>query len=368
MITKEQCDYIVANNRNNAFYRYEHTVNGVNCYTYNYRITAMVGDFANPTGAQTQSHVLNGHWLRGITFVETESGHETWPMLPKFFNYNQTESVSYAALKDKRILMVYPKYDGSLITYVKIGDKWLPKTQNSFDNEQTELINKHIETPVAFLEEALASGYAVTFELVSPSNRIVLPYESTELKPLFYIHKQSGALLPTAALLDECEEMSFDDLIYACDNLEDIEGFVAFFADGQLVKFKTEWYFERHALKFKQLTPMGVLHLWLESKIDDILPMIAYSQEETDKVLGWVQVFSDKYNWVLQNAYKEFGRIYKETGGVRRWFYDAARKTELLHYLMVLYEIPGASIESEIKRQWSKKLTKEYRVKEYFKL
>ena len=52
---KDQCDYITT--RNPAFYRRDMVVDGANVAVFNYRM-ASLGDFENPTGAQTKSHVI----------------------------------------------------------------------------------------------------------------------------------------------------------------------------------------------------------------------------------------------------------------------------------------------------------------------
>ena len=131
---------------------------------------------------------VKGYDMRGATFVFNKDGtlYKRFLMLPKFFNLNQVENTLYNAVKDKEIVGVAEKADGSLIAVMQLPNGSLfPKTIGSFDNEQTAAANKILADNKDlrdFIEGALKIGYTPLFEYVSWDNRIVLKYSKPELR------------------------------------------------------------------------------------------------------------------------------------------------------------------------------------------
>jgi len=75
--TKEECDKIVE--KCEAFYRADRVVEGVNVAIYDYRL-ASISDFVDYEAFE----------MRGLCFVETDTGWERNILLQKFFNISQT--------------------------------------------------------------------------------------------------------------------------------------------------------------------------------------------------------------------------------------------------------------------------------------
>lgn len=290
MLTKEQCDYIVE--RNNSFYRKDMTVDGVNVAVFNYRM-ASLGDFTNPTNAQTKSHVLKAFEMRGLTFTQEPSGEwKRWLMLSKFFNVGETLGWMPDELEAKPLRSVYEKLDGSLIHFVLIGNKWVAKTKQVFDNEQAQAANEILErTPelCAFLEFCEMSGLTPLFEYTAPTNRIVLAYPVEQLTLIQVRCTTTGAYYDPDLFTDRGipvvqpfieTEWSFDAIRNWVGSATGVEG-VVLNCDGQLAKWKTDWYFQQHRAKdMLGRSDRFLLELVLSNCFDDAVASLDESMSD----------------------------------------------------------------------------------------
>jgi len=273
---------------NKNFYENTHEVNGYKVSTFNYRI-AGYEDFINPLPDKPN---VNARELRGLTFIFNEDGslYKKYLHLQKFWNINQVEETFYQNIKDYKIVGVADKLDGSLVTFVKFpnGDV-LSKTQNSFDNEQTEVVNKLYkdnESIQNFIKWCEKKNYVALFEYVSFMNKIVLDYDEPQLILLRVRDNDTGEYIEFKNLKDlgeipiaESEEFdNLEDIIELAKNIEDKEGWVITLQDenGQytMVKQKTDWYFIRHRLNDKVERENDIIELILDNTIDDILSQL----------------------------------------------------------------------------------------------
>lgn len=297
--TKQECDLIVS--KNNTFKSKEETIEGRKVVQYSY-LLAKHCDFINPLGDNS----LSAEWLRGITFVEQEDGSfKRYPMLPKFFNLHQIEENLYHNVKDKTISIVQEKMDGSMITFLPIGDVVLPKTKFSFFNEQARMASDLYysdEKLRSFVDQCIFNDWYPIFELTSPKNRIVLPYSDTKLT-LLQVVNNNGDLLDiySDSINDLCEILSIDrterksytldELIELADVLEWKEGWVVQFTDGHIIKIKTKHYFEQHRLMTGDINvEHKIIEMTLNETIDDVLSQIP---EDAFELRQFVNTISD---------------------------------------------------------------------------
>jgi hypothetical protein len=122
----------------------------------------------------------------------------------KFFNYGE----KYADELDWNSSKVMEKVDGSIIKCSYYKDKWLISTNNSINAFETHLHNDNrlMETDNKFetfgqlfthafdmnLLKDYSKSYTYIFEIVSPENRIVVPYEKPEVIFLGSRHRGTG--------------------------------------------------------------------------------------------------------------------------------------------------------------------------------
>jgi hypothetical protein len=136
---------------------------------------------------------------RGIIFVVGEWDAPVCHAFDKFGNYGE----EYVPDIDWNTVTVSEKIDGSIMKLWNFGGEWVVSTNgNIFSNrspiddvrkdnfEQVfwEGVEKHFPCSKTFLNPRLAGwlatldpGYTYIFELVSPYNRVVIPYEETDV-------------------------------------------------------------------------------------------------------------------------------------------------------------------------------------------
>lgn len=231
--------------------------------------------------------------LRGTAF-DKESGKITRLGYHKFFNYGEFPEV------DKKLDFNEPheikqKLDGSCIFPIFIGrnnyelgtragvtdisvmaTRWVGENEKRFG-----LYNDFI---------CFCSIVDVTpiFEFCSRANRVVIDHPETFLiltgvrrisdgfylsyRELTSISMEFG--IPIVACVGETTDEAFSTMRQSVSNLVNDEGVVIQFADGHMVKIKSDDYCLKHkaldSLKFEK----DVLLLALEGKIDDVLPLL----------------------------------------------------------------------------------------------
>lgn len=191
--TYEECLKIVKNNE--AFKIKEEYYNGKKISIFNYML-AKFTDFETPIENEPE---IKAYELRGLTFVhESETEINRFLMLHKFFNLNQTKNYMYEDLKYKNIKAIEDKRDGSMISFIKVGEEIIPKTKMSIDNDQTNIVKKILLNNInltIFIKECLSSNLIPIFELTSPFNKIVLQYNTDELKLIKLRDSNTGEYL-----------------------------------------------------------------------------------------------------------------------------------------------------------------------------
>lgn len=261
-----------------------HNIDGYKIVTFTYFLC----DYNTFTKPIINSNI-NGLDMRGSTFVFNKDGTlwKKFLMISKFFNLNQVESTQYDLIKDKKIKSINEKADGSLIAFMNLPNgEVFAKTIGGFDNDQVfaamKLYNNDPELR-DFIEGMLETNHTPLFEYVSPANRIVLKYNKSELKLLGIRNNISGIYTPSSGIKTEFDitkvdnhvKLSLRKLIHMSEFKEDIEGWVIEFEDGQLIKIKTDWYFNRHGLRTQNIFREDyVIRNYLEETLDDLLSQL----------------------------------------------------------------------------------------------
>lgn len=277
----DECVDICKRAGETVFYEKTYTVDGYKISTFNYML-AQYADFVN----------FNGYELRGLTFVFNLDGtlYKRFPLLRKFFNLNQVEETQLHVVKDLPFNSVYRKEDGSVISFFDLPNgRILAKSKMESDNVQAKMAygvyvnDANIERLVKY---CLTNDITPIFELVSPKNRIVLKYVTTELILLRLRDNISGAYIDASELpngmmtgIKMPEDFSavytnWTDLVeHVLTTDEEIEGYVV--DCGDLMKIKTLWYCERHRLVTGDAWREDfIIKKVLEGTIDDVLAQL----------------------------------------------------------------------------------------------
>lgn len=231
---------------------------------------------------------------RGIVF-NAKTGKVVGRPLHKFFNVNERESTRAENLQGVAVRLM-DKRDGSMIHTVQTGEyQYRLKSKKSFESDVAKQATEWVSEKDnggyhAMNLHCVERGVTAIYEWTAPDARIVLPYRKSALTLLHLRNNETGEYWDRDAMrgfaevfgvncVDEHQEdarkFSFDiqDLLSKAKTIEDIEGWVIQFQDGEMVKLKTEWYLKRHrAMTFLRERDIAVLVL--EEGLDDLKSML----------------------------------------------------------------------------------------------
>lgn len=261
-LTYEDAVKICKAYKNFNFYPTETRIDNFKVVTFNYFLC----DYRYFVTPLREEPEINARDMRGVTFVFNEDGtlYKRFLMLEKFFNLNQVEETQFHILKDKKIKNITVKEDGSLIAFMNLPNgKVFAKTQAGFSNEQSleamKIYNANVKI-ANFVNDSLKQNFTPLFEYVAFDNRVVLKYTGRELRLIGIRHNETGNYHPahnTSAeimygirAIERMEGLfTLEQLVDKMKSSVDIEGIVIQFEDNQLVKIKTDWYFNLHGIR-----------------------------------------------------------------------------------------------------------------------
>ena len=295
--TYEQCVEICKSN-DVIFYETKHQVDGYDISIFNYRLSSY-NDFINPVPGKD----WDARELRGYTFVFNKDGSlcRRYLLMDKFWNLNQVPETQYDIVKNKKIVRVTNKEDGSLLTFIELPNgKIITKTKAGLDNEQTVLVNDLIsknETLSKFVKYCLDLDVIPMFEFVSFRNRIVLNYSEEKLILIKVRDNKTGKYINLEEFVKNSRFdieivpsenfTSLDEMIKLSETIIDKEGWVVEFEDGQMIKIKSLWYFIHHQLLTEKLNQENaIIQLILDEQIDDMYAQLD-EKRDTQKI-EWI--------------------------------------------------------------------------------
>ena len=307
---------IVEKYNSEKFYFSSHKIDSYNIITCNYFLCDFT-DFDLPLPEKPEVKAFD---MRGVTFIFDSDGSlwKTFYMLPKFFNINQVESTKYERIKDKMIISVSEKEDGSLIAFMGLPNgEIFSKTIGGFTNDQSiESLSIVEKTPYfkEWIKSITDKGDTPLFEYVSPSNRIVLEYKKTELRfigirtaeigfiPASLISKFS---IPEFVHVISNQNFEIDELLEKAKVEEKKEGWVLQFEDGQLLKIKTKWYYTFHFLITENIFREDhIIYYYINEKIDEIISQLnpridKYLIDQINKTTKSIDNFRSHINYLI---------------------------------------------------------------------
>ena len=251
--------------------------------------------------------------LRGLIF--DQDGRVASRRLHKFFNLGEREDVALIDVSKPHVVL--EKLDGSMITPFMVDGvlRWGTKMGLT---EVADQVEKFIE-----FDAIRASNYkrfALTmieqdctpiFEWCSRKQRIVIDYPEDRLVLIAVRDNETGEYVNFDRLMADYPDIprvgelapiaDLEKFTQELRKREDIEGVVIRFADGHMVKVKTDTYVALHRAKSELESERNVVRLILEDKVDDLLPLLIGEDyvamiEYMDKVNLSVRVHVDLVN------------------------------------------------------------------------
>jgi RNA ligase len=144
----------------------------------------------------------------------------------------------------------------------------------------------------------LPAGLTPIFEWCSRKQRIVLDYREDRLILTAIRNMKTGSYESHETLMDFGEvfgipvvrayepETDMKEFVETVRDMEDVEGFVVRFADGNMLKLKCDWYVQIHKAKEKILQDRNIVELILDQKLDDVK---AHLPVEDCERLSWFE-------------------------------------------------------------------------------
>jgi len=246
---------------------------------------------------------------RGLV-TDDEGNIVNYP-LNKFFNW-QEDKGKYSC-NFKKSFKVYDKLDGSYIQVFLYDGQLIVSSRGSFHSDQAIAANKLVKQMNYDWQE----GLTYIFELVGPSNQIVLQYPEDELI-LLAVRDCNGDLDIADFPFKKTETIELNLSKYKdfkkLKHLSDKEGYVILFEDGNRAKFKFS--------EYVGITSYVIWESLRDGKFDELLEAIP------DEVYDWVKevakelkyqyfkvtrtVVSDSFQIGDCDSRKEFAELIKD--------------------------------------------------------
>jgi len=295
----DECIDII--NSNPGFVMKEEIIHGIPIVSFTYRL-ALIDDFKAYRGARN---------LRGITFRGDTKELIALP-LHKFWNLNENEYTQLDVIKNKKILRVTEKYDGSLVYFFMLGSRLYCKTKFNSAADQAYWAMNIVECDPTLknsIIKLIKNNYTPIFELISPRNQVVIPYTDEKLKYICARSMVDGTY--DFNYIEGCDlvgEFCLDDvnnIINTVKNFYGHEGFVVVFDDQDMVKVKNEEYLKLHKIKSNILNENTVARLALDEELDDIKNSLFSAELDIlEYVCNLEKKVFNSYNNFIRNAQK----------------------------------------------------------------
>jgi len=331
---------------NPAFYYSDQNYNDKTLIrTFNYRLATWT-DFQLPYALDS----------RGTSFILRDNQK---PKLfcrgyQKFFNLGEGIPKD-EFIKNNRIVSVFEKVDGSLISVGMIDDnlKLLAKSKSTIHSDHAitaqSIIDNNVELQ-RFIANKITRGYTPHFELVGKDFRIVLNYKETELIYLGCVNNLTGELVELPPIRGSFKYNSFKmvkDYLYTWKDLLDIqanhpaniEGFVVKVDDGSLVKVKLNSYCHIHHLKDNIYNSKNLVALILDRKLDDLYDIFSDNNEALAHIKNCEKLISNHYNNLIIEINKLASSYIDDYNSNRKEFAIKNHTNTIFHIVMKIIHV-----------------------------
>lgn len=224
---------------------------------------------------------------RGICF--DASGAVISRPLHKFFNVGEKEwLLPEKVIARDDIVAIYEKLDGSMLATAWIDGALVWRSKQSFISDVVKLTREHLALPEnkgveTFATEVARNGMTAIFELTHPGARIIVAQDKPRLRLLHvrdnvtgkYVLLDSGSSLHkliadlSVPRVPQYEGLGVQELLSSLSAMQEKEGYVIQFANGDMAKVKCPWYSRLHDI-VSFLRERDIARLAIEEKLDDV--------------------------------------------------------------------------------------------------
>lgn len=246
--------------------------------------------------------------LRGT--VLDSSGNVVGRPFNKFFNTFELEDGYVDNLYKNHSYTIYEKMDGSMGSLFYWGGKWLVASSGSFSSEQAEWFRNKIKNYKHNMH-ILDESCTYVFELIYPKNKIVVDYGRDErLTLLAEIENKTGKISNLERTNYIAGALSFEmPMVYAKNEMDvivregvqNLEGFVIRFDNGEQVKIKLQEYV--HLLRLcSGLTTKNIINEYVDGRVEYLRKIV--EEEDLGFVEDLLNALDNYKKSVLLNHYK----------------------------------------------------------------
>jgi len=226
----------------------------------------------------------------------------------KFFTYEQCKDMNIQIPNES--FRVFEKFDGSMVSFSVYNNQIILATRGSFCSDQAimayDILDDYPNEADWFKEMCKADGYTFLFEIIGPSNKIVVPYDKNDLVLIACIDKNGKDVdienfwfnwPKKAKRYKQFESESFQ-MMKDIDSYGE-EGFVILFENGFRMKIKFENYLELH----KMFCGLSNRMIW--EKLLSGIPAEKIVSDSPDELYDWTKK-------VVSDLQQQYMKIYCE--------------------------------------------------------
>lgn len=279
----------------------------------------------------TDFQLPNALECRGHTFRITNGVELVCMPMEKFFNLGENPSVINLDLSVHNIDSIMDKLDGSLISTAITRYGLRLKTKGSFFSEQsvaaTALLQSNYNTELReYCNRMAANGYTVNMEYTSPSNRIVLGYDDSQLRVLNVRNNENGKYLPFDEIAVALHSkfivpvhkipVQSEEWINSIYGMTGIEGFVINLKNGPTIKVKCDAYCVLHKTKDSISSERKLFEACVMETADDLRGLFKDDQYTINLINTMEVKVSKLYNHisvVIEKFYNENKHLDRKT-------------------------------------------------------
>lgn len=274
--------------------------------------------------------------------------------LHKFFNAGEKEWLALDRLLEREsageIAAIFEKVDGSMIASAWFDGKLHWRSKKAFHSDVVKLTHDYLALPEnsnikAFSELLARDGYTVIFELTHPEARIVVSQDKPKLQILHIHHNKTGeyVLLDPShrahglikeyqvPMVHRFDGISLAELFASLESMQDQEGYVIQFTNGDMVKLKCPWYVRLHrSITF--LRERDIAFLALNEELDDVKGAL----REAGIDLTAVNEVESRLKEKLLSYEAEIERVYLEDKALERKDFAVKNKGNPLFGLIMM--------------------------------
>ena len=366
--------------KGDEFYFQDFSAGDINNHIYrifNYRMASYT-DFCNTDALE----------MRGIMFLLSEFGTvlqlSSRPMC-KFFNCYENPISAVDEIFDNPIECiseVQVKEDGSLISsYIDIFDDQLKlKSKGSIKSDQCLCSMEWIEdhdisnaSRIDLYDEisiVTRGGWTVNLEWCSPTNRIILPYDTGHLIVLNIRNNDSGTYMSTSDIIENYPAIASNlakrvslpgvqsnNWQYTFDLVKaevEKEGYIVKFNNDLWIKMKTSWYCELHNCKDSITNQKQLFECVVDEVSDDLKQLFSSDYMALQLIQDMEEYVGPIYNSIVS----EVEGFFKDNNHLGRKEYAVKCETELglslnkFGLAMALYTGKSVNFKESLKKQW----------------